>query len=444
MRKGWFRLARIGTKWNPADLNTKALSRERRELLSRMIGLWSDSYGEQSEMMPQVRRILKLLLMASVLKGCEQPDEGEETCRSDGKNNAVIFNLSFSVAVLCFWILVLLLVIYYVEQHQRVRQFNTILQRRLTSRAIQDERDELNASGNGTDDEDDDDDDEDFPDGRGGRRMRDLGGGYYAVPASGSRTESPRGHDSEGWYWDPSDDRSWYDCGSGKGLRNRGRAGSRTAESSTAREIPREGEGETEQENEEMNNVNEDVEEEPMPERHVRSENEHTMMPPDDNEEDEIFEDEEAEENENEGQNERRTRQRGAVSVSDLVVAELLAQGRELRRQAATSSDGPGDIMLPGSEFVMQKWDLPGIPADTTNFHAWRSDLRCMIFGLEIDLARILQALENHLRELQAMHNPFYHRDCKKVRSALLCQRPEPQGYMSAAITFMKWEESGR
>ena len=50
------------------------------------------------------------------------------------------------------------------------------------------------------------------------------------------------------------------------------------------------------------------------------------------------------------------------------------------------------------------------------------------------------------------MHNPFYHRDFKKVRSvhnrlqdlALLCQRPEPQGYVSAAITFMKWEESGR
>lgn len=40
-----------------------AHSRERRELLSRMIVLWSDSYGEQSEMMPQVRRILKLLLM---------------------------------------------------------------------------------------------------------------------------------------------------------------------------------------------------------------------------------------------------------------------------------------------------------------------------------------------------------------------------------------------
>ena len=126
---------------------------------------------------------------------------------------------------------------------------------------------------------------------------------------------------------------------------------------------------------EETNQVNEDVEEEPMPERHVKSENEHTMTPPDNNEDEELHVDEEAEEEEEEP-NERRTRQRGSVSVSDLVVAELLAQGRELRQQAAKSSDGPGDIMLPGSEFVMQKWDLPGILADMTNFHAWRSDLR--------------------------------------------------------------------
>ena len=60
---------KISTKWNPADLNTKPLSRERRELLSRMIGLWSDSYGEQVVTTPSVRRILKLLLMTSMLKG---------------------------------------------------------------------------------------------------------------------------------------------------------------------------------------------------------------------------------------------------------------------------------------------------------------------------------------------------------------------------------------
>lgn len=100
----------------------------------------------------------------------------------------------------------------------------------------------------------------------------------------------------------------------------------------------------------------------------------------------------------------------------------------------------------------MRKWGLRGIPADVTNFHAWRSDLRCMDLGLEVDLARILYALENHLKQLQAMRSPLYHRDFKRVRKtlnylqdlALLCQRPEPQGYMSAAITFMKWEESGR
>ena len=90
IRKGWFKLGRISAKWNPADLNTKPLSRERRELLSRMIGLWSDSYGEQVEATPSVRRILKLLLMTSMLKGCEQPDDNvDETCSSTSQNTIV-------------------------------------------------------------------------------------------------------------------------------------------------------------------------------------------------------------------------------------------------------------------------------------------------------------------------------------------------------------------
>ena len=167
VRKGWFKLARISTKWNPADLNTKPLSRERRELLSRMIGLWSDSYGEQVEATPSVRRILKLLLMTSMLKGCEQPDDNvDET----------------------FWLIVLLLVIYLMLNNiNKLRQDNTALQRSLSSRAIQMERDELRRGRRDSDDEDSDDDDDDYPDGTGGRRTRDLGGGYFAVPACGSR-----------------------------------------------------------------------------------------------------------------------------------------------------------------------------------------------------------------------------------------------------------------
>ena len=39
MRKPWFKVARISAQNNPADLNTKSLSRERREFLEQLIGL---------------------------------------------------------------------------------------------------------------------------------------------------------------------------------------------------------------------------------------------------------------------------------------------------------------------------------------------------------------------------------------------------------------------
>ena len=136
------------------------------------------------------------------------------------------------------------------------------------------------------------------------------------------------------------------------------------------------------------------------------------MMPPDDNEEEEevIVDDEE----ETEEEQETQTR---PMSVSDMVANELLAQGRELRRQAASSSSGPGELLLPGSDLVMRRWGLRGIPADMTSFHAWRGDLRCMDFGLEAELAGILHAVDIHLKHLQATRNPFYHRDFKRLRT---------------------------
>jgi hypothetical protein len=45
MRRQWFEVFRISTKENPADLNTKALSRERREFLMKRIGLVSEVFG---------------------------------------------------------------------------------------------------------------------------------------------------------------------------------------------------------------------------------------------------------------------------------------------------------------------------------------------------------------------------------------------------------------
>ena len=49
MRRQWFEVFRISTKENPADLNTKALSRERREFLMKRIDLVGEVFGEMKE-----------------------------------------------------------------------------------------------------------------------------------------------------------------------------------------------------------------------------------------------------------------------------------------------------------------------------------------------------------------------------------------------------------
>ena len=73
VRKSWFALKRIATKFNPSDLNTKSLSRERREMLCRLIGMESEcfqaavNYAENAA----VRRVAKVLIaMAMSLPGC--------------------------------------------------------------------------------------------------------------------------------------------------------------------------------------------------------------------------------------------------------------------------------------------------------------------------------------------------------------------------------------
>ena len=66
MRKQWFKVARISTQNNPADLNTKSLSRERRESLEQLIGLHSNTFKEQT--MPSARRVIHLLAAAGFLK----------------------------------------------------------------------------------------------------------------------------------------------------------------------------------------------------------------------------------------------------------------------------------------------------------------------------------------------------------------------------------------
>ena len=77
MRRQWFLVDRISTKENPADLNAKALSRERREFLMRGIGLVCEEFGEEEEEVPyqgKKRQLVKLLvnmIMATNLTGCD-------------------------------------------------------------------------------------------------------------------------------------------------------------------------------------------------------------------------------------------------------------------------------------------------------------------------------------------------------------------------------------
>ena len=212
----------------------------------------------------------------------------------------------------------------------KLRQDNTPLQRSLSSRVIQMEGGELRRGREDSDDEDsDDDDDEDYPDGRGGRRARDLGGGHFAVPAYGSRGDTPRGHNENHWYQDPSEDRSWWDYGPGKGVwnQNRNQASRGVEDNSAARDAtPAEEEGEQQEEGAEEEEYERDEEEEAKPERHVRREEGHMMMLPDDNEEEEeviVEEEEEADE-----EQETQTR---PMSVSDMVADKQphLQVGRE-------------------------------------------------------------------------------------------------------------------
>ena len=77
MRKQWFYyISRISTKENPADLNTKALSKESREYLMKRIGLQSSNFDmeENTPYYGKKKQLVKLLvnmIMASNLQGCE-------------------------------------------------------------------------------------------------------------------------------------------------------------------------------------------------------------------------------------------------------------------------------------------------------------------------------------------------------------------------------------
>ena len=101
MRRLWFHIDRISTKENPADLNTKPLSKGRREFLMKRIGLQSSNF-EMDENIPQNNRkkqLVKLLVnmvMANNLQGCQ---EGERTLE---------FSWSLTLAMMVIFLLLML------------------------------------------------------------------------------------------------------------------------------------------------------------------------------------------------------------------------------------------------------------------------------------------------------------------------------------------------
>ena len=76
MRKRWFTVERVSTKENPADLNTKPLSRERREYLMKKIGLCSETFEDKPNNMANVKvkqivRMVVAMVTAGNLQGCD-------------------------------------------------------------------------------------------------------------------------------------------------------------------------------------------------------------------------------------------------------------------------------------------------------------------------------------------------------------------------------------
>ena len=66
MRRKWFLVERVSTRENPADFNTKPLSRERREYLMRRIGLMSETLNEETCMDVEATASSSMLRVQSV------------------------------------------------------------------------------------------------------------------------------------------------------------------------------------------------------------------------------------------------------------------------------------------------------------------------------------------------------------------------------------------
>ncbi|CAK8995861.1 Retrovirus-related Pol polyprotein from transposon TNT 1-94 [Includes: Protease [Durusdinium trenchii] len=361
MRRGWYRIGRIATKDNPADLNTKSLSRERREYLSKLIGLWSSSFKE--EVMPKVQRIIQVLLTAGLLKGCNSDEASEMTC--GGMRQAVVHN-AWSLHILCWAVFILMSVIaILVFNMQRMR--TQLARYRCVWRGLKKElelrRSEnpfLMAEGEGEESAHSDNDDDDYDD--YGDDEGDGHGGY----------DSHHGHDEtseNGYIEGESHLRLLHPSGGGSG--NGDVAGGPNPH---YEDVPR----------------TEDVEETPMKRRKCMHEGVHTMENPDENEE----------ENDDEQRQQPSSSSRGVDAetaqhaVSDFVAEELM--------QFLSPQDDDEPKEIDGEEWHMlspksiESWVLLPWPNHTTNdstMGRW-PDGGCGQLGAEIGPAELFSTKE--------------------------------------------------
>ena len=443
MRKQWFKVARISAQNNPADLNTKSLSRERREFLEQLIGLHSNTFKEQT--MPSVRRVIHLLAAAGFLKGCGE-DAG--SCMSERGFDEIVRHQAFSLAILTgliVMLVVMLSVFIYHINHMRVQLFKykdalEDLQNELTRQQMRrrPRRSTSSETGGGNDDDGED---------PGGD---DPFSGYVEH----TRTNHPY-HGDEGDEWYADDENSGYEnvhepqqnsAGSSGAMDEAalwGKRGSDMVEGDLGDEdsSPRAWRallqyyGQVQMECEEGDEQFEDVEEE--------EESENAIIPASSS-----------------AGHEHVTRRRlnneeeAHESISDMVADDLIQQGRALSRQ------DQGDLLdvdywcVPGSRELMLSFGCTGIPAIFEEFQQWRQELRMTTGGPEAEVIQVSRSLREHMRLLEIESQTFppaipQLSQCRRTWSYLyhlvkMFQEDDPRSYMAASIVFHKWCEAGR
>ena len=117
LRRNWFCVERIATRENPADLNTKALSKERRTFLMRRIGLERDVFEDEGEFLPgqsrkkQLVKLLVNMVLASNLQGCSTTLKSATSSLADAWSTTS-WAWTFAMMVIILLVILVLRLIY--------------------------------------------------------------------------------------------------------------------------------------------------------------------------------------------------------------------------------------------------------------------------------------------------------------------------------------------